>query len=132
MITISYVDLLLTVLTACAVASTVALLSGVSRARSLAARLESLLLRLEPMLPEINRLSHEAEETLRSVRDLSQTADSIAHDVEHLTAETSRAATPLIQELAVEAEALRLALRHLAALVVGAKVGLAALAGGKS
>ena len=132
MITISYVDLLLTVLTACAVASTVALVSGIARARTLASRLDAILLRLEPLLPEVERLSREAEETLRAVRDLSRTADAIAHDVERVTSETSREALPLIHEFAEEARAVRMAIRHLVALVVGAKVGLAALAGSKS
>lgn len=128
MITITYVDLLLTVLTVCAVASTVALVTGIQRARALAARMEAVLSRLEPLLPEVDRVAREAEETLRSVRSLSETAGDIARDVESVSSETRRAALPLIRELADEAMAVRLALRHLAALVVGAKAGLAALA----
>jgi len=66
MITVSYVDLLLTVLTACALASTVALVLGMIRARATMARFDALLSRLEPLVPEVDRLSREAEEALRS------------------------------------------------------------------
>jgi uncharacterized protein (DUF2252 family) len=132
MITITYVDLLLTVLTACAVASTVALVRGMSRAGTMAARVEQLLTRVEPMLPELDRLARETEETLRSVREVSSTAGDIARDVDRVTSEASKAALPLIRELADEARALRMALRHVSALAVGAKAGIAALARGRS
>lgn len=132
MITITYVDLLLTILTACAVAATVALIVLAGRTRSLATRLEAVLTRVEPLLPEVERLSREAEDTLRAVRDVSATAGDIARDVERVTSETSRAAMPLIRDLADEAKALHMALRHVSALAVGARAGITALARGRS
>lgn len=132
MITITYVDLLLTILTGCGFAATVALIMGVGRARVLAARLDDLLARVEPLLPQVERLAREAEETLRSVRAVSATAGDIARDVERVTSETSRAAMPLIRDLADEAKALHMALRHVSALAAGAKAGIAALARGRT
>lgn len=127
MITITYVDLLLTVVTGCAIASTVALIIGLARARNTMTRVDSLLSRLEPLLPEVDRLSHEAEEALRSVRRLSDTAGEIARDVESVSSETRRTALPLIHDFAEQTAALRVAMRHLVALSVGVKTGLAAL-----
>jgi methyl-accepting chemotaxis protein len=131
MITITYVDLLLTVLTACAVASTLALVFGMRQARSTMARVDSLLTRLEPLLSEVDRLSHEAEEAFRSVRELSNSAGEIARDVESVTSETRRVALPLIHDLADQTAALRVAMRHLVALSVGVKTGLSTLARSK-
>lgn len=132
MITISYVDLLLTVLTVCAVVLTVALVIGINRAHRLAARVDHVVARLEPLLPELDRLSREAEETLRSVRAVSDAAGVIAGDVDRVTSAASRAALPLIDEIAVEAEAVRNALRHVSAIAAGARAGFAALARGRS
>jgi hypothetical protein len=131
MITITYVELLLTVFAACAVISTVALVIGIARARNTMARVDGLLARLEPLLPEVDRLSREAEEALRSVRELSEKAGVIAVDVESVTSEARRAALPLIHDLAEQTAALRVAMRHLIALGVGAKAGLVALARSK-
>ncbi len=132
MITISYVDLLLLVLTVCALASTVALVGGVASARRTMARLDSLLSRIEAGLPEGNRLVREAEEALRSVRQLSDSASDIARDVGGVTSEAKRAALPLIHELAEQSTAARIALRQLLALAVGMKAGLAAFSRNKS
>ena len=132
MITISYVDLLLTALTVCAVVLTGAVVLGINRAHRLASRVDRVLTRLEPLLPELDRLSREAEETLRSVRAVSDAAGEIASDVDRVTSAASRAALPLIDEIAVEAEAVRNALRHVSALAAGARAGFAALARGRS
>jgi len=132
MITISYVDLLLTALTVCAVVLTGAVVLGINRAHRLASRVDQVLTRLEPLLPELDRLSREAEETLRSVRAVSDAAGEIASDVDRVTSAASRAALPLIDEIAVEAEAVRNALRHVSALAAGARAGFAALARGRS
>ena len=131
MITIAYADLLLTVLTGCAVVATVAMIFGTLRARTTMGRVDSLLARLETLAPEVDRLSREAAAALRSVRALSDTAGEIAREVEDVTSETRRAALPLIHDLASEAEAARMAFRHLAALAVGAKAGLATLGRGR-
>lgn len=132
MITMSYGDLLLSILTLCAVAATMAFVFGIARARITLGRFDSLLVRLETLVPEVDRLSREAEDALRSVRELSDTAGEIARDVESVASETRQAALPLLHELAGQAEAARLALRQVMALAVGAKAGLAALARSRS
>lgn len=132
MITITYVDLLFLVLTVCAIVSTVALVIGVTRARRTMSRLDSLLARVEGSLPEADRLAREAEEALRSVRELSNTAGNVARDVEGVTSETRRAVLPLVHELAEQTTAARIAMRQLLALAVGIKAGLAALSKNKS
>lgn len=103
MITISYVNLLLTVLTLCAVAVAAAVVIGINRARVTMSRLDTTLLRLEALLPEVGRLSREAEETLRSVHELSQIAGEI-----------------------------RAAMRQASAVIMGAKAGLTALTRGRA
>lgn len=132
MITITYVDLLLLVLTVCAIASTVALIMGVVGARRTMTRVDSLLGRIEGSLPEADRLARETEEALRSVRQLTETAAGIARDVESVTSETRRALLPLVHDLAEQTTAARIAMRQLLALAVGIKAGLAALSKGKS
>jgi len=132
MITITYVDLLYLVLTVCAIVSTVALVIGITKARRTMARLDSLLARIEGSLPQADRLAREAEEALRSVRELSNTAGNVARDVEGVTSETRRAVLPLVHELAEQTTAARIAMRQLLALAVGIKAGLAALSKNKS
>ncbi len=132
MITITYVDLLYLVLTVCAIVSTVALVIGITKARRTMARLDSLLARIEGSLPQADRLAREAEEALRSVRELSNTAGNVARDVEGVTSETRRAVLPLVHELAEQTTAARIAMRQLLALAVGIKAGLAALSRNKS
>lgn len=127
MVTIRYVDLLLTVLTVCGVGVTVALVVGVLRLRTTLVRVDDFLLRLGALLPEIDRVSVEAEHTLQSVRRLSDRAEEIASDVESMTSETRAATLPLLRELGSQVELAAGALRHLTALLVGARAGLAAL-----
>lgn len=127
MITISYVDLLLTVLTGCAVGVTIALIVGTLRLRTTLARVDEFLYRAGALLPEIDRVSVEVEHTLQSVRRLSDRAEEIAGDVESMTSQTREAALPLLKELGTQVGIAVSALRHLAALVAGTKAGLAAL-----
>lgn len=132
MFNIGYVEVLLTVLTVCAVVVTAVLVAGITQARRTLAALDLTLERVTPLLPELERLSRETEETLRSVRELSRTAGDIARDVGRVTSETRRAALPLIDELGTQAKAVRMLLRHLTALAAGTRAGLAVLARGKS
>ena len=83
-------------------------------------------------LATLNRITGEAEEALRSVRALSNTAGDIARDVEGVTSETSRALLPLVHDLAEQTTAARVAMRQLLALAVGIKAGLTALSKSKS
>lgn len=127
MITIRYVDLLLTILTGCAVGVTIALIVGVARLRGTLARVDAFLARASALVPEIDRVSVEVEHTLQSVRRLSDRAEQIAGDVEAMTSQTREAAVPLLKELGTQVELAVRTLRHLAALLAGAKAGLAAM-----
>lgn len=127
MVTITYADLLLTVLTICAVAVSVAVVVGINRARATLARLDVTLVRLEGLLPEVGRLSREAEQALRSVHGLTDTAGEIARDVESVASETRQMALPMIRELADQVAAIHTVMRQASAVIAGAKAGLAAL-----
>lgn len=130
MITISYEDLLLTVLTACAVGVTVAVIAGTLRLRTTLTRVDDFLYRAGALLPEIDRVSVEVEHTLQSVRRLSDRAEQIAEDVETMTSRTRESTLPLLEELGSQVEVAVGALRHLGALLAGARAGLSALSRG--
>lgn len=127
MITVEYGDLLLTVLTICAVVLTVAIASIALRVRRAISRLDAPVAKLDHLLPELERLAQEAGPTLRSLRALSESAGAVVDDVGTVTTRTREAALPLIRELSSSVEATQEVLRHLSAFAVGAKVGLSAL-----
>lgn len=132
MITIAYTDLLLTVLTVCAVILTVAVVAGVIRARATLRRLDRLMLRSEALLPEVARLADEATEAVQSVHEIADRTGGMARDLEIVTAEARDVALPVLRELQEQVSMFRSGLRHASALIVGAKAGLSALARSKS
>lgn len=127
MLTIQYTDLLLTILTLCGVTLTVAVVGAAVRARRLAARLDRVLDQIEPRLP---RLGDDLEATVQSTRRVAESAGRISDDLEAVSGETRQAAMPAIGRMADAVENVTEPLRHLSALVTGARAGLSALGGG--
>lgn len=127
MVTISYGNVLLTMLFLCAVVLTVGALIALFRMASAAGRLERLIDRVEPDVDDVLR---EGRETLRSAREVIDRAELIADDVEAVTSETRKVAVPLVWDVAGTVNDAMGPLRHLSALLVGARAGLSALARG--
>lgn len=124
MITIAYTDLLLTVLTLSVVAGAVFLVMFLSRARIVLGKAGKVLDDVDRLTPKLERIAEGSEESLRGLAKLSQRADRIAEDVEEVTDETRRVAVPIIREAAHHADNAMSSLRHISALVAGARAGL--------
>jgi len=124
MVTISYSSLMLTLLVICAITLTVGGLIALFRMASAAGRLERWIDRVEPDVDEVLR---EGRATLRSAREVVDRTELIVDDVEAVTSETRKTALPLVREVAGTMNEAMVPLRHLSALLVGARAGLAAL-----
>lgn len=124
MVTISYSSLMLTLLVVCAVVLTVGSLIALFRMASAATRLQRWIDRVEPDVDEVLR---EGRATLHSAREVVDRAELIADDVEAVTSETRKAALPLVWEVAGTVNDAMIPLRHLSALMMGARAGLSAL-----
>ena len=118
MITFSYADIVLTGMAMCAVVLTAAVVSAVLTLRSTSRDIRRGLQSFQGL-----------DATLRGTQRVTDKAERILDDVEAMTDETRRSAVPVVRAVGREAEELLGLVRHVSALVAGARAGLGALAG---
>jgi len=118
MITLRYADIILTAVAMCAVVFTAAAVSAVLMLRSTCSDVRRALQSFEGL-----------DATLRATQRVADKAERILDDVEAITDETRRSAVPVIRAVGREAEELLVLVRHIAALVAGARAALGVLGG---
>jgi len=118
MITLGYADIILTGVAMCAVVFTAAMVSAVLMLRSTSSDVRRALQSFQ-----------ELDATLRATQRVADKAERILDDVEAVTDETRCSAIPVIRAVGRESEELLGLVRHIAALVAGARAGLGALGG---
>jgi hypothetical protein len=114
-----YSDILLTLLTVCAVAVTVVavkLVSTLSRFGRLADRLDM-------AVPQAERLLVDAQGSVRSVERLADRAHDVVDDTKTISGEARDGLVPVIRKLSSSGNAAADGLTHVAALVAATRAG---------
>jgi hypothetical protein len=117
-----YSDILLTLLTVCAVAVTVVAIKLVATL----SRFGRLAERIEMAVPQAERLLVDAQGSARSLERLTDRAHDVAEDAQLLTAEARRDLVPLVHRLSRSGNSAADGLQHVAALVAATKAGFRA------
>lgn len=114
-----YSDILLGVLTLAVL--TVAIVSV--KLVQVLSRLGSLAERIELMAPQIERLTQDAQTTLRSVERLTDRAHDVVDDAQALTGEAREGLVPVIRQISSTGNIAAEGVAHVAALVAATKAG---------